>query len=297
MKDFKLIDWKGYNRPPYLQQWMSIDDTKKLVSFGDKNLEDVNQQVLGLKDEWDLPTARGWFLDRIGKLMNEKRSGNTDEYYRNILKLRTMLNTNDGTVNSIIKTIKFLYQSEVVHIVPNYPAGLIIEHDGEGTPDLNFNKLLTEIIAAGVSYFTKELFEFTERVTLADIFWLEIIRKDIDRFGSPIKFNGAVKFDGKTANGKITVKGKFNGRFKFNGDLSFRGISVVPAPYQPKPPFKFSSRILDDLGVTVRRDDPADNLEIDEGVFIGIRKHHTFNGACKFDGAIQFDSMALIPWE
>jgi hypothetical protein len=48
--------------------------------------------------------------------------------------------------------------------VPDYPAGLIIEHDGEGTPGLNFNKLLAEIVSAGVSFSTKELFYFKEEL-------------------------------------------------------------------------------------------------------------------------------------
>jgi hypothetical protein len=111
-----------------------------------------------------LDNVKGHFLDRIGKLLSEYRNGNTDEYYRILLKLRRLLNTNDGSIPSIIEAVKFFYSSEIVHIVPDYPAGLIIEHDGEGTPGLNFNKLLAEIIPAGVSFSTKELFYFKEEL-------------------------------------------------------------------------------------------------------------------------------------
>jgi hypothetical protein len=297
MKDFQKIDWKQYNRPPFYQQWLCRDDTLKLATFGDRGLAEVDDQILALKDQWDLEHVKGHALDRIGKLLREQRNGATDNHYRILLKLRRLLNTSDGSIPSIITAIKFFYSSEIVHIVPDYPAGIIIEHDGEGTPGINFNRILAEAVSAGVSYSTKELFEFTETVALADTFLLKLIRNDSEYFGNPIKFNGAIKFDGKTANKKITVKGKFNGRFKFNGDLSFRGIAKVPAPYQPKPPFKFSSRVLDDLSVTVQRDTLIDNFKLDEGVSAGIRKHHKFNGAYKFNGAIKFDSTVLIPLE
>jgi hypothetical protein len=253
MKDFKLIEWKGYNRPPYLQQRLTEGDPKKLVSFGDKNLEDVNQQVLGLKDEWDLDNVRAWFLDRIGKLMNEKRSGNTDEYYRTILKLRTILNTNDGTVNSIIKAIKFLYQSEVIHIVPDYPAGLIIEHDGEGTPGLNFNKLLNEIIAAGVSFSTKEIFPFTEDMPFHDLeeFIFDITKDDIDVFSDTVLRNGRVLRDGHTIR-NVQLELLFrNGAVYRNGTVTSRtGDYWGPAIGRIRAPIYRRSGIMDFLDIT-----------------------------------------------
>ena len=130
MKGFQKIDWKIYNRPPFYQQWLCRDDTLKLVTFGDKGLAAVDNQTLALKDQWDLDNVKDHFLDRIGKLLSESRNGNTDEYYRILLKLRKLMNTNNGSIPDIIKAIKFMYSSEIVNIVPDYPAGLIINHDG-----------------------------------------------------------------------------------------------------------------------------------------------------------------------
>lgn len=168
MKDFEKINWAKYNRPPYYQQWMCTDDTLKLAKFGDRGLAEIDGQILLQKDLWDLDNIKGPYLDRIGKLLNEKRNGCSDDFYRKILKLRILLNTNDGTIPSIIKAIKFLYSSEVVHIIPKYPAGLIILHDGEGTEGINFNKILNEVIPAGVGYETRELYRFVEKMTLQD---------------------------------------------------------------------------------------------------------------------------------
>jgi hypothetical protein len=297
MKDFKEIDWKIYNRPPFYQQWLCRGDTLKLTTFGDRRLAGVDDQIIALKDQWDLESVRGRFLDRIGKLLNENRNGNIDEYYRILLKLRRLLNTNNGSIPSIIKAIKFIYSSEVVHVVPDYPAGIIIEHDGEGTPGLNFNRLLTEIVPAGVSFSTKELFYFTDNVDITDLVRIIVKRKDAEYFGHPIKFNGMIKFDGHTVNDRVSARGKFNGIFKFNGDLKFNGFGKLLIPYRPAPPFKFSSGIVDKLVMEATKNNLSDQIETAEAVSAGFRKHHHFDGTYKFDGSIRFDSMVLIPWK
>ncbi|GHV79114.1 hypothetical protein AGMMS49944_09050 [Spirochaetia bacterium] len=163
MKDFHLIDWKDFNRPPYWQQWMCEGDLKELARFGDANLIDVNQQIIKLKNNYDIDKGTGNTLDRIGKILVEPRNGNDDELYRLYLKIRSMLNTADGTVNNIIKAIKALYGSEIVHIIPEYPAAIVILHDGEG-PTINFNEILRQVIGAGIDYSTREIFIFEEEL-------------------------------------------------------------------------------------------------------------------------------------
>jgi hypothetical protein len=164
---------------------------------------------------------------------------------------------------------------------------------------LNFNKLLAEIIPSGVSFSTKELFDFVETVGISEVVEVIVQRRDRDYFGNPIKFNGAIKFDGHTVNNRVSAKGKYNGVFKFNGDLKFSGIGTLPSPYQPTAPFKFSSGIVDKLAVTLTNENHdgsmSDQAEMNEIFFAGMRKHHHFNGAYKFDGSIKFDGMVLIP--
>jgi hypothetical protein len=101
VKDFQKIDWKTYNRPPFYQQWLCRDDTQKLASFGDRGLDELDGQILALKDEWDLDNVTGHFLDRIGKLLDEKRNGNTDGHYRILLKLRRLLNRHRAISSAI----------------------------------------------------------------------------------------------------------------------------------------------------------------------------------------------------
>jgi hypothetical protein len=248
MKDFQKVDWKQYSRSPFYQQWLCRDDTLKIATFGDKGLAEVDEQVLVLKDQWDIDHIQGHFLDRIGKLLNEKRNGNTDERYRIILKLRIILNTNDGSIPSIIQAIKFFYSSEIVHIVPDYPAGLIIEHDGEGTPGLNFNKLLTEIIPAGVSFSTKELFYFTEEMPPREtVSKIKAVTSTMDYLGY-VFHNGVYRRNGQIRrqyNGvkdplsitlgyslqdRIYGRALHNGLFRRNGDITRSGLIRTQDP-------------------------------------------------------------------
>ncbi|MDR2409602.1 MAG: DUF2612 domain-containing protein, partial [Bacteroidales bacterium] len=162
--------------------------------------------------------------------------GNTDEYYRILLKLRRLLNTSDGSIPSIIKAIKFFYSSEIVHIVPDYPAGLIIEHDGEGTPGLNFNKLLAEIIPAGVSFSTKELFDFLEELVSADNQLVQVHHIPKEEFEGRIYHNRRILRDSRTIL-TTELKGAFhngvnyhNGFTKHNSQYESESTSYIRFP-------------------------------------------------------------------
>jgi hypothetical protein len=288
MRDFQKIDWEKYNRPPFYQQWLCRDDTHKLATFGDQGLSEFDDQVLSLKDQWDLDTVTGHFLDRSGKLLNEARNGNTDAYYRILLKLRRLLNTNNGSIPSIIKAIKFLYSSEVVHIVPDYPAGLIIEHDGEGTPGLNFNKLLAEIIPAGVSFSTKELFDFFENILpITSSEKTGVIKNSQDLFPSGLRYNGRFLCDQGTViicNGEWVCDGSINcegvvsaigtifdyylqelfcnGKWICNGDKDCSGFEKVYEDEFFQLPILPREYMRDELFISLRTEQEADTATV-----------------------------------
>jgi hypothetical protein len=249
MRDFQKTDWKQYNRPPFYQQWLCRDDTLKLASFGDKGLSEVDGQILALKDQWDIDTVKGSFLNRIGKLLDEKRNGNTDNYYRMLLRLRRLLNTNDGSIPSIIKAIKFIYSSEIVHIVPDYPAGLIVEHDGEGTPGLNFNKLLAEIIPAGVSFSTKELFDFFDELTSVDNHLIQVHHIQKEEFEGRIYHNRRILRDGRTILATELKKSYHNGVNYHDGASRHNGQYEAEATSCIRLPLRRESGYLDPLAL------------------------------------------------
>ena len=194
------IDFSSFNKPKYFPSWLCGGDTLKLAELSDKELSEIDENIRAIADQYDIDNASGAELDRIGKILGEDRGGNSDRIYRIYLKLRTMLNTADGTVEDIIKFVKFFFSSEVVHLVPNYPAGLRILHDGFNDT-VDFNRIIKQIVGAGIAYDTRELFNMKEEFPID-----ESDEKRVHRVESEYFARNAVFHDGRVLRDGVTVK-------------------------------------------------------------------------------------------
>jgi hypothetical protein len=295
MRDFEKVDWKIYNRPPFYQRWLCRDDTLRLATFGDRGLAELDDQVLALKDQWDLDNVKGRFLDRIGKVLTEPRNGNNDEIYRIFLRLRTMLNTADGTVNDVIKVIKFLYSSEIVHIIPDYPAGLIILHDGEG-PGVNFNEIIRQVVGAGINYSTKELFYFFDTVRVSESHKITLTNNTAEEAFGKIYHNGRILRDRHTVRSTEKVSLFRNGRVKRDGSAYHKRINVLKARGFIRLPLLRSSGLQERLDMAVKFDF-NDTVSVAETFSTGMRYHRFHNGRYNRDGSIKHNTFKLIPLE
>jgi len=239
---FLLVNWDEYNEPPYLPQWLCEGETLELAKYDDNLRIEIENELRSMVEQYDLDKVKGVLLDRIGKILAEPRNGNDDEIYRLYLKLRTMLNTTDGSVNDVIKVIKYLYSSEIVQIVPDYPAGLIILHDGEG-PDINFNAIIRQVVGAGIDYSTKELFYHTDEFDLRETYSNMKSKREMTDYMAYIFRNGTYRRNGQITrryNGvkdtiiiNVTVKSigdrsiglaYRNGLFRRNGTIKHDGL-------------------------------------------------------------------------
>jgi hypothetical protein len=249
---FEPVDFNEYNKPPYLPQYLAHGDTKKLVSFDDEQFRELDRLIDKMSDQYDIEKAKGILLDRIGKILDMPRNTENDELYRLFLRLKVILNTTAGSINDIIKVIKFIFSSEVVHITQNYPAGLTILHDGEG-PSINFNAIISQVVAAGVSYDTKELFYFTETIEVKEK--SKIITKCVvmeEVFGQ-IKHNGRIARDGRTIRNTEIVYFQRNGTRKRDGTVQHKKVyRVFSTGNNIFPPFKHSSGVQDRLSLGMR---------------------------------------------
>ncbi|MDR2952574.1 MAG: DUF2612 domain-containing protein [Treponema sp.] len=234
--NFEPVDFNVYNKPPFYPEYLARGETKKLVSFDDKQFAELDRLIDKTSDQYDLDKVKGVLLTRLGNLLAENRNGNEDELYRLLVRLRILLNTTDGSINDIIKVIKFLYSSEVVHIVPNYPAALTIKHDGQ-QDQINFNKIIVQVIGAGIGYDTKEIFIFNDEFPAEEEFKIiKVLTSFSDSFRSEgIKFNGEIRHDGKhKAGGGISDRfslilrpdnfvDRFEGYLRHNGVIKADG--------------------------------------------------------------------------
>ena len=212
----KRIDWDEYNEPPYLPQWLCFDETLELAKYDDSLRIEIETQLRLMVEQYHLSHIEGEQLDRIGKILGEPRDGNEDKIYRIYLMLRILLNTTNGSVNDVIKVIKYFYTSEVVNIKQNYPAGISILHDGEG-PNIDFNRIIAAVIPAGVAYDTKELFNFIEHIVMAQKEKTKIRRNTQDLFPSGLRYNGRFLCD----QGKMIV---CDGTWVCDGSIKCKGV-------------------------------------------------------------------------
>jgi hypothetical protein len=222
VRDFEKIAWKGFNKPPYYQQWLTKDATLKLATFGDKGLCEIDAHILSLINQWDLDNEKGLGLDRIGKLLVEPRNGLVDDDYRILLKLCILLNNCTGTVNDIIKVIKFLYSSDVVHIMPNYPAAITIKRDWQKGVQVNYNKIIKQVIGAGIGYDTKEIINYKEHVLINDkLFGIKSEMKLGDRIGILERLAAVFVRTGLADVFKVWLR--YNGMIYYDGTYKYNG--------------------------------------------------------------------------
>ena len=249
------IDFSVFNKPKYFPEWLCSGDTLKLAQYDDEQLEELDKNIRSMSSQFDIDNATGAELDRIGKILGEERNGNTDKIYRIYLKLRTMLNTADGTVEDIIKFVKFFFSSEVVHLVPNYPAGLRILHDGFNDT-VDFNRIIKQIVGAGIAYDTRELFNMKEEFPID-----ESDEKRVHRVESEYFARNAVFHDGRVLRDGLTdLKSHFvplfrNGEEKRNGVVERRNtLHRVKAIGEINIPVLRNSGILDLLALVYAKD-------------------------------------------
>lgn len=316
---FTPIDWSIYNKPPYFPQWLSRGETKKLASYDDRLLADIDRQIGRLSDLYDLDTIKGILLDRLGKLVAEYREGNDDELYRIIVKLRVLLNTADGTVNNLIKVIKFFYSSEKVEIVPDYPAGLRIYHDGEGPP-INFNRIIKEVIAAGVSYDTREIMGFhdfeemtsTQKLivhtgysefipaTAIDTLAINLTGFNfLDVFGSLLILDGSWRLDGSKMLSGVRSEAVEKTAYKIKIEsIEYQAISEDFSFYSGHVSMLESVSLHDQKRTRLSLAGVQESFgEQSEALSVGIRNHHFLDGSWVLDGETLLDGMMLIPLE
>jgi len=249
--NFKPIDFNAYSKPPYYPQYLSRGEAKKLVKFDDEQFEELDLLIDETSDQYDLEKAKGILLDRLGKLVDENRDGNNDEIYRILIRLRTILNTTSCSINDIIRVIKFIFSSEVVRIQPNYPAGLTILHDGE-SPTIDFNKYISQVVAAGVAYDTKELFFFTEKIDVTETSIIVVKREVAESFFGQIKHNARIARDGHTVRNIEGNTFHHDGRISRDGTAQHK-LFWTPANSTIYPPFRHCSGAQDRLDIAIKK--------------------------------------------
>lgn len=101
-----------------------------ILEASDTQFNDAeNANFQNFNDIW-IDTALGKQLDLVGATVGLDRNGRDDESYRSLIKLKIDINVGSGQPELLIRAIKELYKATECHYVPNYPAGVIMQHNG-----------------------------------------------------------------------------------------------------------------------------------------------------------------------
>lgn len=117
-------------------QYRGKPKMEALVStFGSRAqvLEDLFQAIdLGRRFE----NAAGVQLTGTGSIVGQPRNGHSDSTYRPRIQAKILINRASGTTDQVLDIVKLLAgEDQVVHLVPQYPAGFLLYVLGDTTTD------------------------------------------------------------------------------------------------------------------------------------------------------------------
>lgn len=218
---FETVDFSEYNKPPFLPGWMNKEQTLQLAKTPDKQLEEFCVAVKTLSEQYskDFFINNTELLNRRGRLLGIERQGSDNKTYYKQQELRILLNLNNSSVPQIIKILKTFYSAEVIHIRPNYPAGITILHDGLSSVGVDFNSFIKNTISAGIAFETRELYVYKELMKLFDSkLTLKYWNLDEIHYCGQIPYNGIATYGGQHWEDMLyDGKNKYCGRDESDG--------------------------------------------------------------------------------
>lgn len=144
----QITDYWARCSPFILSQYQDSTRLRGLIESGCKQSDDTESGLFEIVAAFDLPTAKGVQLDKIGGWYREARLGRSDADYRDAITLRAASQIN-GNPDEIIRFLKALFPSmSDIRYIPEYPAGFVM-----GTTSTDGAGYLEPLVPAGVGVF------------------------------------------------------------------------------------------------------------------------------------------------
>lgn len=223
------------------QQFHEKKNIEILIQSYCKQLEDLIQVFKDLDEQTTIDTALGVNLDNIGSIVNltRKEAGLlagirieepviSDERYRQFLKYKILMNTNECTYYDLIEGIHLLWNLENVCYIEDadYPATIIFQ---TGQLDLDMQDLIEFhanlcIRASGVGIILRKLYEtFFDILIKYEELQLDIcnyIQRLSEKFENRLEIINSFNTEVNVDNSELTVEKDlwfFDGTYKFDG--------------------------------------------------------------------------------
>lgn len=116
-----IKDYSSQGLDRLLSQFSDKPNIKAILESFLGSLSTTQTDSLAMLDYLDIDTATGYLLDNIGGIVGEKRLGNTDETYREKIKIRIFLNSSRGTPNDLLEALDLLTDSTRIQLFEHFP--------------------------------------------------------------------------------------------------------------------------------------------------------------------------------
>ena len=131
----QITDYWARCSPFILSQYQDSTRLRGIIESGCKQSNQREADLFEIIAAFNLPTAKGVQLDKIGAWYREGRLGRDDADYRDAITIRAASQIN-GTPDEIMRFLKALFpsMSDIIY-APEYPAGfalLTTSSDGAG---------------------------------------------------------------------------------------------------------------------------------------------------------------------
>jgi len=127
----KITDYNAVLTKLVTGQFLESDTFLSVIDTMAQRADDLEDALYAILDQTWIENAQGAWLDEIGDMVDIARAGRDDASYRKVIRLRIAVNVGAGQIPLVIRVVKDLYSATTVNYIPDYPAGFIIEQDGE----------------------------------------------------------------------------------------------------------------------------------------------------------------------
>lgn len=117
-------------------------NVESLLSSFTSELDQINNDIFTLVDNFNVDDATGIYLDYIGKVVGEIRNGDNDDDFRKRIEIRILINNSEGTPNDILEILSELTETNKVKIWEHFPCSSIFYTNGNNGNSETLNALL-----------------------------------------------------------------------------------------------------------------------------------------------------------
>lgn len=113
-----------------LHQFRDKKNIKAILGSYNNEVEQANKHLFDLINNFTVEKATGIYLEYLGNIVGQKRLGNTDEDYRDLILKKILVNTSDGTPDTLLSILSDLTNTDNVRLWEHFPLSAIYYTDG-----------------------------------------------------------------------------------------------------------------------------------------------------------------------